>query len=204
MLQKPIEKIIASTIVCENLTFTYLVAVARPDMRYCDLPVADAQIMTDFYLSLPENERVEGLDVMEFIPDVGERICKEWCLEQEKLDPDKKPFGLDSPYKYPYRYVKQGYPGLVNFISQETHLELDRNSGRNGRLFEWNFDKKCFDHFNEEHYRHIRENVLRGLVLRGIDCYRRWGGVKPQKGSDENLRENLNRYVERAELMQIQ
>ena len=167
---------------------TWLGTQSAPYMGFCRVPVNDAQIIADFYSSLPESERIPGVNTIELVQGIGFRVFEEWCLEQEKKDPLKSPYHWYADEKY----SEKGYPGFSDFINQETHLELDIHSGRAGRLFEWDKDKRHFKHFDQNHYDNVRADVVRGLVLRAIDCCKRWGSLYSSESNEEHPLQNLN------------
>ena len=214
-----LERIIATTrIVNGNETQTWLGTASSPFQTYCKVPVDDAQLMLDFYQTLPDRQKIPELSAipsaMDLVSKVGSKIFEEWCLEQEdklKLTPYKWNAGA--------KYSAQGNPGFTDFVTRETHLELDQRSGRGGMVFEWNPEKRYFqkmvkskDHpgryeaqpMSDEEYREQRTTVVNAIVLRAIEYHNAFGDIFiPRKGTTENLRTDLQKHVQNAEMLEF-
>lgn len=154
--------------------------------RYSHFQEKDFELLMDFYDSLLHpNLKSKNWN---FVLNLDSRFYTEWSMSNRSK----------SHYCY-------GGEEFLSFVRDETHFELIRKG------YQWNGKEKNFDNLNEEQYDKIRERVLGGLTLRGIELFSDWNGDSMPRGrrvetedksrwdcvydDQRNIRTDLNNYI---------
>jgi len=146
--------------------------------RVIFLPAEDARTLMEIYTQTPHEEL--SLTPDNFLDNISCRVYAEWCMSPE------------SAGKSPNDYQGEGF---TNFIRDETHHQLIRLG------FITNVDNKgnftTLSGFEKDDYQNVRDNILKGLVKKGIKLFADWDEKTYPKDKEDrrNLRASLEHYI---------
>lgn len=138
----------------------------------CWMHREDAESIMKIYSE--SQNKVKGLDALNFASKCGFRVYTEWCMNTGWL-----------------KHVGYKSDAFDKFIREETHYELERRGHK--------FNGSAFEGLDDSEYKHVRKQVLVGLVSRAIELFSEWDEVchtMPKHDEDKrNLRASLASYI---------